>query len=447
MGQTSMMSSCTEVFYTLLDLDEAQQRSILDQLKVTQPVVYEQVVALLDDDRENSEDISSLLEKTASDVFDESDLTGLILGKYEVAEKIGQGGIGMVYAAKRQNETYQQELAIKFIQPALTKVLGHQAIYQEAQLLALLNHPYIAKVFDAGEHQDFVYMVMEKVNGTTLKQYLENNSLQLAPTLQLFSKICDAIEHGHQNQVIHADLKPENVMIDERGHPKVIDFNITQRQQSLHDVTTPIKAYSAAFASPEQQQGEHLTQQSDVFSLGRLLGAMLNNTAASTELKLIIDHATQTAIHKRYKSVTALRLDIENYLAARPLSVHTPTPWYVFKKLVQRRPLPMTLVFALLASGLSFTTLLVIQNEQLKTEQALTQDMVLELTDIMFHSKSTNKLVDIDNMLTLTRRRIIANQDLPTNLKQQMLMAMMQPVPEKPVIQAGCQANCLDNQQ
>lgn len=441
------MSSCTEVFYALLDLDEAQQKSTLDQLKVTQPVVYEQVVALLDADRENSDDISSLLEKTASDVFDESDLTGLILGKYEVAEKIGQGGIGMVYAAKRQNETYQQELAIKFIQPALTKVLGHQALYQEAQLLALLNHPYIAKVFDAGEHQDFVYMVMEKVNGTTLKQYLENNALQIAPTLQLFSKICDAIEHGHQNRVIHADLKPENVMIDERGHPKVIDFNITQRQQSLHDVTTPIKAYSAAFASPEQQQGEHLTQQSDVFSLGKLLRAMLNNTAVNTELKLIIDQATQTAIHKRYKNVTALRLDIENYLAARPLSVHAPTPWYVFKKLVQRRPLPMTLVFALLASGISFTTLLMIQNEQLKTEQALTQDMVLELTDIVFHSKSTNKLVDIDNMLALTRRRIIANQDLPTNLKRQMLMAMMQPVPEKPVIQTGCQANCLDKQQ
>jgi len=442
-----MTSSCTEVFYALLDLDEAQQKHVLDMLKVNQPVVYKQVAALLDADGTNSNDISSLFEKTASDVFDESDLTGLTFGKYEVTEKIGQGGIGMVYAAKRQDETYQQELAIKFIQPALTKVLGHQALYQEAQLLARLNHPYIAKVFDAGEHQDFVYMVMEKVNGTTLKQYVENQSLKITAILQLFSKICDAIEHGHQNQVIHADIKPENVMIDERGHPKIIDFNITQRQHSLNYVASAIKAYSVAFASPEQQRGDHLTQQSDVFSLGRLLEAMLSNIATSTELKLIIDHATQSSPRQRYKSVTALRLDIANHLAFRPLSVNTPTPWYVFKKLAQRRPLPMILVFALLVSGISFTTLLMIQNQQLKTEQALTQDMVLELTDIVFHRKSTNKLVDIDNMLELSRRRIIANQNLPTNLKKKMLMAMMQPVPDKAIVHIDCQSDCLGSNQ
>lgn len=439
-----MNNSSTDIFYALLEQDEQEKSAFLHSLKSTEPLLYQQVSHLLAADQDERQSLTALFGGSASALFTDICFSGLLLDKYQLLEKIGQGGMGVVYAAKRRDETYQQELAIKFIQPGLTEILGKHLLYQEAQLLALLNHPYIAKVFDAGEHQSYVYMVMEKIIGLTLKQYLQSAALQLRQVLQLFAKICEAIEHAHQNQILHADIKPDNVLVDARGNPKVFDFNMTQKQQQFSGTKVQLKAYSQCFASPEQQRGEHLTQQSDVFSLGELLKVMIASFPHRKELALISQKATAQQPQQRYRSVTALLQDIENWLGCRPLSMQN-SPWYVTKKLVQRHPLATSLIFSLCASAFIFSLVFFQQNQQLKKEQHLTEAMVLELTGMIFHGKEVSRQSEMDNMLALTRRRVLSNPDLPIHLKQKMLLAMMTPAPQKPMIENGCRLNCSES--
>lgn len=448
-----MSNSCTECFYDLLDLSDAEKSRYLAQLQQSQPLVYLQLLELMAASEDDKAGLTELLEHSAAEVFKSADLSGQIVGKYQLLSPLGQGGIGVVYSAERRDKTYNQALAIKFIQPALTEVIGPKALYQEAQLLALLNHPYIAKVFDAGEHQDSVYMVMEKVDGPNLQQFLQTQSATTKWLLQLFIKLCDAIEHGHQNQIIHGDIKPENVLIDQRGNPKVLDFNITQKQVHQQATVRGIKAFSRAYASPEQIRGEHLTQQSDVFSLGKLLTLLLlgqvsaaaETASSNTQSKVQVNsvHAELTAImakataeqpQLRFNSVSELRQEVERYLAYRPVTSFSTSRVYQFKKLLQRKPLVSLLSASLAISGLVFVTLVAQQNQKLRVEQALTEEMVLELTNLVFHGKGVSQADTFENMLELTRRRIMSNQDLPIHLKQKMLMAILTPVPEKKII-------------
>lgn len=435
-GQLLVNNSSTEIFYSLLDLDNNQQGEVLAQLQQTQPLVYQQVSRMLGVENKQDYSLTGVFADTAAQVFQPVCFAGLVLDKYLIGEQIGQGGMGLVYAATRTEQTYQQELAVKFIQPSLTQVLGQQALYQEAQLLALLNHPCIAKVFDAGEHQGYVYMVMEKIQGQELNEYLTTNTLSIKSKLQLFTKVCDAIEHAHQNQILHGDIKPENVLIDTRGEPKVFDFNITQTRLPHHAPASSVKAFSKLYASPEQQRGEHLTQQSDVFSLGKLLVAMLAADPINKELALVLDKATSERPEQRYQNVGQLRMEVENYIQARPLVAKKHTFVYLLQKLLQRRPLTSGLLTVLALSLCSFSLLLLQKNQQLLTQQGLTEDMVLELTDIVFHGKVIEHQGQFEDMLELTRRKVLANQDLPTQLKRKMLMAMITPVPEKQVLQA-----------
>lgn len=440
-----MNNSCTDIFYALLEQEEHEKDAFLNNLKSTRPLLYKQVSDLIEAEKDSTLNLTALIEGSASEVFDEVCFRGLLLDKYEVIEKIGQGGMGVVYAANRRDETYQQELAIKFIQPALTDILGKHALYQEAQLLALLNHPYIAKVFDAGEYQSYVYMVMEKITGRSLMEYITSESLDIRRVLQLFAKVCEAIEHGHQNQILHADIKPENVLIDERGNPKVFDFNITQNKQDLRHSTAHIKAYSKSFASPEQQRGEHLSQQSEVFSLGELLKVMVSSFSKNKELELITNKATKQQPQQRYSSVRLLIQDIENFISCRPLSMQTDKLWFVIKKHIQRRPLTSVLLLSLITSVFIFSAVLFQQNLKLKREQSLTEDMVLELTNIVFYGKDASHQSDVDNMLTLTRRKVLSNQNLPIHLKKEMLMAMMAAAPKKSIIEIDCDQNCIES--
>lgn len=429
-----MSNSCTDVFYSLLDLNEEEKLIALAKLENTQPLVYQQVAKLFNGTNQSDLSLTQVFSRSASDVFEDACFAGEELDKYHIGEELGRGGMGVVYAATRRDNTYEQDLAIKFIQPSLTDILGKKALYDEAQLLARLNHPCIAKVFDAGEYQGYVYMVMEKIQGQNIVEYINTQHPSLKEILHLFESICDALEHAHQNQILHGDIKPQNILVDERGLPKVFDFNITQIQQAQGIDTPSIKAFSQHFASPEQRRGDYLSQQSDVYSLGQLLATLLHNTSTSDELNAIIEKSTQQQPNCRYKHVAALRKDVQNILAHRPISARRNTFGYAMRKLVQRRPVSCALTAGLVISAVSFSSLLYQQNQQLRTEQALTQEMMLELTNIVFYSKNATYPQEIDNMLALTQRKVLANRDIPPALKQKMLMAMVAPVPPKAII-------------
>ena len=440
-----LSSSETQIYYHLLDLDDSQKQQYLDELQQSQPELYLQVAPLLASESE-AEQLTELLGFGASlATTKEVDLTGKVISKYRLTHELGRGGMGVVYAALRADETFEQDLAIKFIQANLSNVLGKRALFDEAQLLARLNHPYIAKVFDGGLHGDSVYIVMERVFGQTLDSYLLLTPMEEDDKLLLFKQICQAMEHAHQHQVLHADLKPENILIDRNKRPKLLDFNLTQKVQSSSDDASPaLIAFSEKYASPEQQAGAFLTEQSDVYSLGKILALMFPAQPMWTDIYWVVRRATRTKAKQRYLNVRALRQDIECILERCPIEQKKHWPLYSTLRLVQRRPLPSVLSAILVLSGLLFGNTLIQKNIQLQQEKKIAEDIMYEVTRLVFHAKGQNvEQMSVSAMMELTRRRILSNPDIPKHIKQKMLLAMMTPVPEKHLTKSiSCQPNC-----
>ncbi|CAK6715786.1 conserved hypothetical protein [Vibrio harveyi] len=437
-------SSETQIYYHLLDLDDSQKQQYLNELQQSQPELYLQVAPLLAS--ENEEQLTQLLGFGANlATKQEVDLTGEEVSKYRLTHELGRGGMGVVYAALRADETFEQDLAIKFIQTNLSNVLGKRALFDEAQLLARLNHPYIAKVFDGGLHGDSVYIVMERVFGQTLDSYLLLTPMEDDDKLLLFKQICQAMEHAHQHQVLHADLKPENILIDRNKRPKLLDFNLTQKVQSNSDDSSPaLIAFSEKYASPEQQAGAFLTEQSDVYSLGKILALMFPDQPIWSDIYWVVRRATRAKAKQRYLNVRTLRQDIECILERRPIEQKKHWPLYSTLRLVQRRPLPSLLSAILVLSGLLFGNTLIQKNIQLQQEKKIAEDIMYEVTRLVFHAKGQNvEHMSVSAMMELTRRRILSNPDIPKHIKQKMLLAMMTPVPEKHLTKSiSCQPNC-----
>ena len=419
-----------------MDLSDAKKSLYLKRLEQEQPSLYQQVLPLINE--VPSEQITSLLGFYAQQATDsELDLTGTLVDKYYISHELGRGGMGIVYSASRADKTFEQDLAVKFIQPALSHILGEHALFQEAQLLAHLNHPCIAKVFDGGVYQESVYIVMERVEGKTLSLYLQSRSFSERQKLSLFKEICSAIEHAHQKQVLHADLKPENILIDPLGSPKILDFNLTQKvKQPTPEQNTDLSlltAYSKAFASPEQAAGQFLTQQSDIYSLGRIL-ELIFDSASNLDIELIVEKATHHEPYRRYANVGELRKDIVRILECRPISLREKHPVHTLIKLLKRRPVQSALSILLLLSGTTFSMAIFNKNLQLQKEKQVAEEMMYEVTSLLFHAKGSDAAkMSVGTMLELTRRRILSNPDLPKDVKQKMLLAMLTPSPEKSV--------------
>lgn len=426
-------SSSTQVFYHLMDLDEQQKQQFLYDLKIQQPNIYQEIASLIK--HETTEQISELFNFHVQQATQpEWDFSHQTIGKYQLTEELGRGGIGVVYSAYRADGTFEQELAIKFIQPVFTNVLNKHALFAEAQLLARLNHPCIAKVFDGGQHQDLLYLVMEKITGSTLNLFLEQNVLSKKQKLALFTHLCQALEHAHQHQVLHADLKPENILIDEQGAPKLIDFNLTQKvRDGATNNGQVILAYSEHYASPEQKAGHYLTQQSDVYSLGKILLLLFNDELPSSDITTVQLKASAENIDARYASVSKLHDDIELIQACRPIMLKRHIPFYVLRCFIKRRPIQSLLAASLLLASVAFFVILTQQNYRLEREKKLAESMVYEITSLLFHAKSTAAAthISVNSMLELTRRRVLSNPALPAHIKQKMLLAMMTPIPEK----------------
>ncbi len=420
-----------------MDLSDAEKSLYLERLEQEQPSLYQQILPLINE--VSSEQITSLLGFHAQQATgSELSLSDTLVDKYYISHELGRGGMGVVYSASRADRTFEQDLAIKFIQPALSHILGEHALFQEAQLLAHLNHPCIAKVFDGGVYEESVYIVMERVEGETLSLYLQNRSFSEKQKLSLFKEICSAIEHAHQKQVLHADLKPENILIDPLGSPKILDFNLTQKvkQPAPHQSSDAsiLTAYSKAYASPEQIAGHFLTQQSDVYSLGKVL-ALIFDSSSNLDINLIVEKATNHEPYRRYASVSELRQDIVRILEFRPISLREKQPLYSLAKLLKRRPVQSALTILLLLSGATFSTAIFHKNVQLQKEKLVAEEMMYEVTSLLFHAKGSDAAkMSVGTMLELTRRRILSNPDLPKDVKQKMLLAMLTPSPEKSVI-------------
>ncbi|MBU1947919.1 MAG: serine/threonine protein kinase, partial [Candidatus Eisenbacteria bacterium] len=227
------------------------------------------------------------LEAPLSDIF-LNDGAGTTIGRYKLLQVIGEGGFGIVYMAEQQ-EPIRRRVALKIIKLGMDTKQVIARFEAERQALALMDHPNIAKVLDAGATETGrPYFVMELVKGMPITQYCDENKLDTKQRLRLFLDVCNAVQHAHHKGIIHRDIKPSNVMItllDGTPVPKVIDFGIAKAiQQRLTEKTlfTEYQQFigTPQYMSPEQAaiSGLDIDTRTDVYSLGVLLYELLTGT-------------------------------------------------------------------------------------------------------------------------------------------------------------------------
>ncbi len=213
---------------------------------------------------------------------------GARLGHYALVEILGEGGFGVVWRAE-QREPVRREVAVKVIKPGMDSAAVVSRFEGERQTLAVMDHPYVARVFDAGVtgpesgHAGLPYFVMELVRGEPITAYCERARLAIDERVRLFIKVCEAVQHAHTKAIIHRDLKPSNVLVSLHGNepsPKVIDFGVAKALSAVGAQTLVTEAGSLVgtpeYMSPEQAGGtSDVDTRSDVYSLGVILYELL----------------------------------------------------------------------------------------------------------------------------------------------------------------------------
>ncbi len=197
------------------------------------------------------------------------------MGRYKIIRRLGQGGSGVVYLAR--DSYIQRQVAIKISHGINSQ--SRKKLFLEAQSAGRLSHPNILAIYDTGLYREFCYIIMEYLDGATLKQYCQpSNLLPLDQCVEIVFKICKALDYAHQKGVIHRDIKPSNIMLDVRGEPKLMDFGIAHISEAPSEKGiwgTP------SYMSPEQlREEETITHQSDIFSLGCVLYELLSGQRA-----------------------------------------------------------------------------------------------------------------------------------------------------------------------
>ncbi len=198
---------------------------------------------------------------------------GRRIGSYLVIEEIGHGGMGEVYRAVRADGEFNKEVAIKLVRGGYNSATILERFRNERQILAGLDHPNIASLLDGGTMSDGTpYLVMELVEGAPIDDYCDSKKLPITERLNLFRKVCGAVQYAHQRLVIHRDLKPSNILVTANGVPKLLDFGIAKLvDPSAASEATILRPMTPEYASPEQIRGETITTSSDVYSLGVVL--------------------------------------------------------------------------------------------------------------------------------------------------------------------------------
>jgi tetratricopeptide (TPR) repeat protein len=291
------------------------------------------------------------------------------VGPYRVIREIGRGGMGIVYLAERDDGEFHRMVAIKLIQSGMRDSEFGKLFRRERQILAQLEHPNIARLFEGGTTAaGQPYFAMEFVEGVPLQEYCVLHELTLRQKLELFLSICSAVAYAHRKLVIHRDLKPQNVLIAADGVPKLLDFGLAKLLDDGSppgEHTTGALLLTPSHASPEQIKGEPLTVATDVYSLGVLLYELLTEehpygpcagpigaaiavleappkpmrgagVKIPVDLEKIIFCALRKEPERRYDTVDAFSEDIRRFLGGYPVRVAGDSLGYRIRKFTKR---------------------------------------------------------------------------------------------------------------
>jgi WD40 repeat protein len=310
-----------------------------------------------------------------ADSFQSDPLLGESVGMYRVERLVGIGGMGAVYEATQ--ESPKRRVALKVMRAGLVAKGAAQRFRVEAEALGVLEHPHIARIYEAGvaitKGGRLPYFAMEFISGRTLLEHAKSHRMSTRERIGLFVAVCDAVEHAHRRGIIHRDLKPGNILVTEDGQAKVLDFGVARLTASdlpastLHTEAGQLLG-TLQYMSPEQASGDPhaVDTRSDVYALGVVLYEMLSgvlpyDVSTSTllqaaqmirerearplgevmgELRGDVETIVRKAIEKRaemrYQSAGELAADLRRYLAHEPIAARAPSAVYYLRKFVRR---------------------------------------------------------------------------------------------------------------
>src|SRR5580658_2827982 len=264
-----------DLFEEICFLDEDSRRLILDRKCHGNEILRKAAERMV---RAYQEERSANAEARASSV-------GRRFGVWQTERLLARGGMGEVWLARRADGQHEQKTALKILSPYLAAPDSLHRFRRERELLARLEHPNIARLLDGGmSAQGEPYLVMEYVEGVRLDRYCDERRLPVRQRLQLFLKVCAAVNAAHQYLVVHRDLKPSNILVTADGEPRLLDFGIAKLlagdDSQTGEMTQPWeRMLTPVSASPEQASGEAVTLATDVYSLGVLLYRLLTGVS------------------------------------------------------------------------------------------------------------------------------------------------------------------------
>lgn len=376
------------LFHETVDLNAPEQRAILESACGDDPKLLQDVLAMLQQDTRSGLLDRSLagiahqvLSEAAPSPGDECEF-----GPYRVLHVLGSGGMGIVYLAERAD--LGSRVAIKVLRDAWLSPSRREHFSREQRMLAHLNHPSIAQLYDADTLADGTpWFAMEYVEGIPLTEYCRIHASPVAERLRLFESVCEAVRYAHGEAVIHRDLKPSNILVREDGTVHLLDFGIARQLESLDmpvdQTMTGLRLMTPAYAAPEQIRGDRVGIHTDVYSLGVILYELLteqlpfdlSNLTPAEAASVIAEHEPGKpsaaskrlaprneagapvpelsknawsdldvlclkAMHKdpqrRYRSVEALLRDVDHYLKGEPLEARPDSLRYRLGKFVGR---------------------------------------------------------------------------------------------------------------
>jgi eukaryotic-like serine/threonine-protein kinase len=262
------------------------------------------------------------------------------IGAYRITGTIGRGGMGTVYLGERDAGDFERVVAIKLIKAGLLSERLVERFGAERQTLAALQHPNIARMYDGGATpQGEPYIVMEYVDGVPILNRCDAACSQ-DKRLALFADVCAAVAYAHNNLIVHRDITPSNVLVATDDVVKLIDFGIARPAGHVTDDATTRQSLASltltpGYAAPERMLGSEATVATDIYSLGKLLDALLDGSR-DRELEAIIAKATAGEPDARYSTADALRADITNFRTNLPVTAMRRDRSYLWQKFFAR---------------------------------------------------------------------------------------------------------------
>jgi eukaryotic-like serine/threonine-protein kinase len=354
------------LFHDAVDRPPGERAAYLREACADDPALADEVLAAIAEDDQGDSLLDQGVERAAEQIIGGGTPDRLReIGPYRLVRTIGEGGMGVVFLAERTD--LGTTAAIKILRDAWLSPSRRQRFAVEQRTLARLNHPAIARLFDAGTLADGTpWIVMEFVEGVPLTDYVSSGPMAVETRLRLFLDVCEAVQYAHRHLIVHRDLKPSNVLVTTDGRVKLLDFGIAKDIAEARPADagqTIARLMTPAYAAPEQARGEPAGMQADVYSLGVMLyelitGALPVSPEARTATGVAdLDVLCLTAMHadpaRRYASVEALARDVAHYLASQPLEARPESLRYRSGKFVRRHWRPLTAAAAVLVAVVS----------------------------------------------------------------------------------------------